>query len=397
MAQPLDAAQLIADDKQYVWHHLTQHKVFEKSDPTIFVEGKGMRIKDIHGKEYLDAVSGGVWTVNLGYANETLAKAVSDQLMQLCYFANGYGNIPTIQFSKKLIEKMPGMSRVYLSNSGSEANEKAFKIVRQISQLKHGGKKYKVVFRNRDYHGTTITTLSACGQEERKNQYGPFTPGFVEFPACSAYRSPYPAGTANLGEKFARELETVVQKEDPDTVGAVIIEPITAGGGVIVPPEGYYETLTEICKKYGLLLIIDEVVCGLGRTGKWFGYQHFNVKPDIVTMAKGVAAGYAPRTSSPILPTATATSATSAPSAAAPPAPPPATPPSITLRSTMSSITSSRWASISWTASRLWKRSTRSSAMCAARACSAALSWSRAAPPRNPFPKPWPAPLWANA
>lgn len=133
-----------------------------------------------------------VWTVNLGYGNETLVKAVSDQLMQLCYFANGFGNIPTIQFSKKLIEKMPGMSRVYLSNSGSEANEKAFKIVRQISQLKHGGKKYKIVYRNRDYHGTTITTLSACGQEERKNQYGPFTPGFVEFPACSAYRSPYP-------------------------------------------------------------------------------------------------------------------------------------------------------------------------------------------------------------
>ena len=294
MAQSFNAAELIADDKKYVWHHLTQHKVFEKSDPTVFVEGKGMRIKDIYGKEYLDAVSGGVWTVNLGYGNETLVKAVSDQLMQLCYFANGFGNIPTIQFSKKLIEKMPGMSRVYLSNSGSEANEKAFKIVRQISQLKHGGKKYKIVYRNRDYHGTTITTLSACGQEERKNQYGPFTPGFVEFPACSEYRSPYPAGTTNLGEKFARELEAVVQKEDPDTVGAVIIEPITAGGGVIVPPEGYYETLTEICKKYGLLLIIDEVVCGLGRTGKWFGYQHFNVQPDIVTMAKGVASGYAP-------------------------------------------------------------------------------------------------------
>ena len=294
MAQSFNAAELIADDKKYVWHHLTQHKVFEKSDPTVFVEGKGMRIKDIHGKEYLDAVSGGVWTVNLGYGNETLVKAVSDQLMQLCYFANGFGNIPTIQFSKKLIEKMPGMSRVYLSNSGSEANEKAFKIVRQISQLKHGGKKYKIVYRNRDYHGTTITTLSACGQEERKNQYGPFTPGFVEFPACSEYRSPYPAGTTNLGERFARELEAVVQKEDPDTVGAVIIEPITAGGGVIVPPEGYYETLTEICKKYGLLLIIDEVVCGLGRTGKWFGYQHFNVQPDIVTMAKGVASGYAP-------------------------------------------------------------------------------------------------------
>lgn len=292
MAQ-FDKAQLIADDKKYVWHHLTQHKVFEKSDPVIFVEGKGMRITDVNGKEYLDAVSGGVWTVNLGYGNETMIKAVNDQLQQLCYFANGFGNIPTIQFSKKLIEKMPGMSRVYLSNSGSEANEKAFKIVRQISQLKHGGKKHKIVYRNRDYHGTTITTLSACGQEERKNQYGPFTPGFVEFPACSEYRSPYPAGTANLGEKFARELEIVVQKEDPDTVGAVIVEPITAGGGVIVPPEGYYETLTEICKKYGLLLIVDEVVCGVGRTGKWFGYQHFDLKPDMVTMAKGVAAGYA--------------------------------------------------------------------------------------------------------
>ena len=293
MAEKFNAAQMIADDKKYVWHHLTNHTIFEGSDPVVFVEGKGMRVTDINGREYLDAVSGGVWTVNLGYGNETLTKAVSDQLLKLCYFANSFGNIPTIQFSKKLLEKMPGLNRVYLSNSGSEANEKAFKIVRQISQLKHGGKKYKVVYRNRDYHGTTITTLSACGQEERRNQYGPFTPGFVEFPACSVYRSPYPEGTANLGEKFARELELVVQREDPDTVGGVILEPVTAGGGVIVPPEGYFETITEICKKYGLLLIIDEVVCGVGRTGKWFGYQHFNVKPDIVTMAKGVAAGYA--------------------------------------------------------------------------------------------------------
>ena len=116
----------------------------------------------------------------------------------------------------------------------------------------------------------------------------------MEFPACLAYRSPYPEGTQNLGEKFARELEAVVLKEDPDTVGAVILEPITAGGGIIVPPDGYFETISEICKKYGLLLIIDEVVCGLGRTGTWFGYQHFNVKPDIVTMAKGVASAYMP-------------------------------------------------------------------------------------------------------
>ncbi len=293
MNQPFNAAELIAEDKKYVWHHLTQHKIFESQDPVIFVSGKGMRVTDIKGKEYLDAVSGGVWTVNLGYGCTPLVKAISEQIQELCYFANGFGNIPTIRFSKKLIEKMPGLSRVYLSNSGSEANEKAFKIVRQISQLKHNGKKSKILFRNRDYHGTTITTLSACGQEERKMQYGPFTPGFVEFPACSTYRSPFPAGTKDLGEKFALEMEKVIQQEDPDTIGGVIIEPITAGGGVIVPPAGYLEKIGEICKKYGILLIIDEVVCGLGRTGKWFGYQHFDVKPDIVTMAKGVAAGYA--------------------------------------------------------------------------------------------------------
>lgn len=294
MAESRKAAELIADDKTYVWHHLTNHKAYENSDPTIFSHGKGMYVTDIKGREYLDAVSGGVWTVNLGYGCKPLVDAVAEQIEKLCYFANSFGNIPTIEFSKALIEKMPGLSRVYLSNSGSEANEKAFKIVRQISQLKHGGKKFKILFRNRDYHGTTITTLSACGQEERKMQYGPFTPGFVEFPACNVYRSPYPAGTKNLGEKFAEEMEKVIQKEDPDTVGGVIVEPITAGGGVIVPPDGYYEKVQEICKKYGILLIIDEVVCGLGRTGKWFGYQHFNVKPDMVTMAKGVAAGYAP-------------------------------------------------------------------------------------------------------
>ena len=285
-------AELIANDKKYVWHHLTNHKAFETQDPAIYVKGEGMYVTDVNGKKFLDAVSGGVWTVNLGYGCKPLVDAISAQLMELCYFANGIGNIPTIQFSEKLIEKMPGLRRVYLSNSGSEANEKAFKIVRQISQTKHNGKKSKILYRNRDYHGTTITTLSACGQEERRDQYGPYTPGFVEFGDCLAYRAENP-NAENLGELLANKMEQVVIAEDPDTVGAVIVEPITAGGGVIVPPAGYFERIQEICKKYGLLLIIDEVVCGLGRTGKWFGYQNFNVKPDIVTMAKGVAAGYA--------------------------------------------------------------------------------------------------------
>lgn len=290
--KPGDLSAVVSQDKSHVWHHLSQHKGLQTTDPMVIVEGKGMRVTDINGREYLDAVSGGVWTVNVGYGRESIANAVRDQLLKMCYFANTAGNIPGAQFADKLIEKMPGLSRVYYSNSGSEANEKGFKLVRQLASLKNNGKKHKVVYRDRDYHGTTITALSASGQSQRRDQYGPYTPGFVEMPHCLAYRSPN-GDDPDFGVQAARELEKLILREGPDSVGSVCLEPITAGGGVIVPPAGYFETIQEICQKYGVLLHIDEVVCGMGRTGKWFGYQHFGVKPDIVTMAKGVASGYA--------------------------------------------------------------------------------------------------------
>ncbi len=283
---------LIEVDRAHMWHHLTPHKPLEEKDPLVIVKGKGMRVWDAHGKEYLDAVSGAVWTVNVGYGRESIADAVRDQLVDMCYFAGSAGNIPGIKFAEQLLDKMPGMSRVYYSNSGSEANEKGYKIVRQIAAKENGGKKHKILYRDRDYHGTTITALSSGGQNERKDQYGPFTPGFVEVPHCCEYRSQFP-DDSEYGVKVAREIEKVILAEDPDTVGSIVLEPITAGGGVIPPPEGYFETVQEICTKYGLLLHIDEVVCGLGRTGTWFGYQHYGIKPDIVTMAKGVASGYA--------------------------------------------------------------------------------------------------------
>lgn len=282
--------ELVALDKKHVWHHLTQHQGFE---PAIYVKGEGMRVTDIDGKTYLDAVSGGVWTVNVGYGRKEIVDAVAAQMMEFCYFANSIGNVPTIRFSEKLIGKMPGMSRVYLSNSGSEANEKAFKIVRQIGQLRHNGKKTGIIYRERDYHGATITALSACGQFERRVQYGPFTPGFHSFPDCDVYRSRL-GTSADPGVKMAKQLEEVILDVGPEEIGGVIVEPMTAGGGILVPPEGYYETMREICDRHDILLIFDEVVCGLGRTGTWFGYQHWNVQPDIVTMAKGVASGYAP-------------------------------------------------------------------------------------------------------
>ncbi|MCW8887046.1 MAG: aminotransferase [Motiliproteus sp.] len=287
------ATQAVANDKKHVWHHITQHKPFEENDPMVIVKGEGMRVWDAKGNEYLDAVSGAVWTVNVGYGRTEIADAVRDQLVTLNYFAQTAGNIPAAQFAEKLIDKMPGMSRVYYSNSGSEANEKAFKIVRQIAEKKYGGKKHKILFRERDYHGTTITALSATGQYERKNQYGPFTPGFVEVPHCCEYRAQDGANTENYGVWAADQIEKVILAEGADTVGALCLEPITAGGGVIEPPQGYWGRVQEICKKYDILLHIDEVVCGLGRTGKWFGYQHYGIQPDMVTMAKGVASGYA--------------------------------------------------------------------------------------------------------
>lgn len=290
--KPNDFSNIVSHDKSHVWHHLIQHKPWQTTDPMVIVEGKGMRVKDINGREYLDAVSGGVWTVNVGYGRESIANAVRDQLVKMCYFSNSAGNIPGAEFANKLIAKMPGLSRVYYSNSGSEANEKCFKLVRQLASQKNDGKKHKIVYRDRDYHGTTITALSAGGQSERRDQYGPYTPGFIEMPHCLAYRSPN-GDDPDFGVQAAKELEKIILREGPDTVGSVCLEPITAGGGVIVPPEGYFETIQEICVKYGVLLHLDEVVCGMGRTGKWFGYQHFGAKPDMVTMAKGVASGYA--------------------------------------------------------------------------------------------------------
>jgi len=290
-----DYSKVVDADRAHVWHHLIQHKGFETGEPKMIIEGKGIKVWDQHGKEHTDAVSGGVWTVNVGYGRETIANAVRDQLVKMNFFGGTTGSIPGALFAEKLISKMPGMSRVYYANSGSEANEKGFKIVRQIAHKRYGGKKHKILYRDRDYHGSTIASMSAGGQDERNAQYGPFAPGFIRVPHCMEYRKHEQDGAPeeNYGVWAADQIEEVILREGADTIGALCLEPVTAGGGVITPPEGYWERVQEICKKYDILLHIDEVVCGVGRTGVWFGYQNYGIKPDIVTMAKGVASGYA--------------------------------------------------------------------------------------------------------
>ena len=284
-----DYSGIVEADRANVWHHLTQHKKFDSVDPLIIIEGKGNRVWNQKGREHLDATSGGVWTVNVGYGRAEIADAVRDQLVKMNYFAGAMGTIPGARFAERLIEKMPGLSRVYYSNSGSEANEKAYKIVRQISHNKYGGKKQKILYRQRDYHGTTIAALASGGQDQRKDQYGPFPDGFVEVPHCLEYRSQF-GDVQDYGVRAANAIEEVILREGADTVGALVLEPITAGGGVITPPEGYWERVQEICKQYEILLIIDEVQTGFCRTGKFFACEHFGVSPDIMCMAKAMGA-----------------------------------------------------------------------------------------------------------
>ena len=284
---------IIQNDKNHIWHHLTQHKAFESSDPMIVSKAKGMIVTDTKGNEYLDGTSGGVWTVNLGFGRDDMVDAVSNQLSKIPYFAGTFGNEPAAEYAKEVTSLMPGLERVYYSNSGSEANEKGYKMVRQLAHFHNEGKKHKIIYRDRDYHGTTIGAMSSTGQLQRKKQYGPFVPGFVEMPHCCCYRCPFGKKYGECNIECATALEDIIKTEGPDTVGSVVLEPITAGGGVIPPVPEYFPIIESICRKYDVLLHIDEVVCGLGRTGKWFGYQHYDVQPDIVTTAKGLAAGYA--------------------------------------------------------------------------------------------------------
>ncbi|MCG8616894.1 MAG: aminotransferase class III-fold pyridoxal phosphate-dependent enzyme [Desulfobacterales bacterium] len=288
-----DVDQMVLQDKERLWHHMKSHSCFKTQEQMIVVEGNGLMIRDIRGNEYLDATSGGVWSVMVGYGRESIAKAVYEQLKVMPYYAGAYGTIPSIKFADKLVELLPRLDKIYFSNSGSEANEKAFKMTRLASRISSERKgKYKILYRDRDYHGTTVAAMSACGQYERKQDFGPFVDGFAEVPHCLCYRCPFDKTYPACDIDCARAVEDVILKEGPDTVGALCVEPITAGGGIIPPVKEYFPIVQEICRKYGVWIIMDEVVCGFGRTGKFWGHEHYDVDPDMITMAKGLASSY---------------------------------------------------------------------------------------------------------
>lgn len=287
--------ELVKLHRDHLWLHLTNHTTFESQEPPIMAEGDGFILKDIYGREYVDGLSGGVWAVNVGYGRDSIVEAVAGQLKKLPYYAGSMATPPYILLAQKLASLLPDLPKVYISNSGSEANEKSYKIARQYFSEKYPDKnKYKIIYRNRDYHGTTLGALASSGQQERKLKFGPLPEGFAAIPHALCYRCELGKCYPSCNIDCARALETVIQREGEDSVAAVIVEPVTAGGGIIPPVAEYYPVLQEICRKYEVLLIMDEVVTGFGRTGRMFGHQHYDVQPDMITLAKGLASGYMP-------------------------------------------------------------------------------------------------------
>ena len=282
-------------DKAHVWHPLFQHQRLDETELVVFKSAHGTTLVDAEGREYLDAYSA-LWNVNVGYGRQEIADAVYAQIQELPYYPHSQINAPATVLAEQLAACLPGdLNHVYFCNSGSEANETAIKIARQYGRQTYPGEnRYKIISRYRGYHGFTYGALSATGQARRRKAFEPLVPGFLHAHPPYCYRCPLGLAPSSCNIGCAEDIARIIQSEGPETVIAVIAEPIIGGGGVIVPPDEYFPKLREICDAYGLLLILDEVITGFGRTGKMFACEHWDVQPDIITLAKGLTSGYLP-------------------------------------------------------------------------------------------------------
>ena len=282
--------ELLEKDEKYVWHSM---KPYNPNATLVVEKSKGARITDVDGKEYIEAMAG-LFCVNVGYGREELAKAAYDQMVANPYTPLSQGHVPSIKLAEKLNEMLGGDYVIFFSNSGSEANETAFKIARQYHQQKGDASRFKIISRYRAYHGNTGAALAATGQAERKYRYEPLSPGFLHVAPPDSYRNNEDGYTDVLEIPSVKEVDRVMTWEFSETIAAMILEPIITGGGALMPPEGYLKGIEAVCKKHGALMIVDEVICGFGRTGKPFGFMNYGVKPDIITMAKGLTSAYLP-------------------------------------------------------------------------------------------------------
>src|SRR4051812_28861625 len=278
--------------QRHLWLHFARMGGYgEDPEIPIIARGEGCYAWADHGKKYLDALTA-LFCVNIGRGRHGVAQAGADQARELGFFTNwSYAHPPAIELAARIASLAPGdLNRVFFTSGGSEAVEAALKLARQYHKLTGSPNRTKVIARETAYHGATLGALSATGITPMRTPFEPFTPGGCHVPNTNVYRLAPGYGVENLAESIAQRIEF----EGPETVAAVILEPVQNSGGCFTPPEGYFQRVREICDEYGVLLISDEVICSWGRIGHYFGCERFGYQPDLITTAKGLTSAYAP-------------------------------------------------------------------------------------------------------
>jgi adenosylmethionine-8-amino-7-oxononanoate aminotransferase len=283
--------------KRHLWLHFTRMSSFADSDVPTIVRGEGQYVYDQHGKRYLDGLAG-LFVSQIGHGRTEVAEAGARQAAQLAYFPLwSYAHPQAIELAERLAHMAPGdLNRVFFTTSGSEAVESAWKLAKQYFKAIGQPGRYKVLSRAIAYHGTSLGALAITGLPGLKEPFEPLPAGGVRVPNTNFYRAPafLADDEAAFGVWAADEIERSILREGEDSVAAVFVEPVQNSGGCFPPPPGYFQRVREICDRYGVLLVSDEVICAFGRLGHYFGSERYGYKPDIITFAKGITSGYAP-------------------------------------------------------------------------------------------------------
>jgi len=294
---PSEVKSLQESALEHLWVYLREPSdMAEKGDPTIFVSGEGVHVTDALGNTSIDGMSG-LWLKNVGYGRKEIADAAYEQMLKLTYMPLGTTTEPTIKLAEKISQIAPGdMTRSFFTSGGSEAIETAIKLSRAYFKRVGEPNRTKFISRKGSYHGATMGALALGGSHlYPKIDYEPLMPGVFHVPQPLPYRCEFGGQTPEeCAELCVNAVEEMIKFQDPETVAAVFAEPISSPMGCVVPGDNYWPRLREICDKYGVLLIADEVITGFGRTGKMFATEHWGVVPDMMTVAKGITSGYIP-------------------------------------------------------------------------------------------------------
>ena len=293
----INIAEVVQHDIAHHFHPFTDHKAFHAAGgPRVITQADGVYIWDGKGNKILDAMSG-LWCVNIGYGRKELADVAYRQMLDLPYYNTFFKTttVPATELATKISSLLPKrFQHIFFTNSGSEANDTIVRFVRHYWKLK--GKPYRQHFiaRTRGYHGSTMVAVNLGGMSGMQEQGGTLFPGFHHVQQPHWFDFGGDKTPEEFGLDAAADLEKKIIEVGPDNVAAFVGEPIQGAGGVLIPPSTYWPEVQRICKKYGILMIADEVICGFGRTGNWWGFQSLRFEPDIVAMAKGLSSGYQP-------------------------------------------------------------------------------------------------------